>query len=361
MQPTIAIALSGGIDSLMAASLLRDKGYGLIGLHFLTGYETGVWSSLNSGTGSHFEHMANRVRRHLEPMVRKLDIPLHIIDLRTEFKSLVVDYFVRTYQAGKTPNPCLKCNPAIKFDVLFERAKKYGATKISTGHYARLHSGSDNRMHLLRGVDRAKDQSYFLARLSRTQLESAVLPLGEFTKDQVRKMAREKGLQPAVSQESQDICFIKDGTYGAFLMQQPGFSAEPGPIVDIHGKLLGQHNGLHRFTVGQRRGINCPAAEPYYVIRLDTADNRLIVGRKTDLLTRAFEVRDINWIAPAPRNPIAISVRVRYRHEAVPATLTPKNGARAEIKFEAPHPAVTPGQGAVFYQKDEVLGGGWIQ
>jgi tRNA-specific 2-thiouridylase len=362
MPKTIAIALSGGIDSLVSAALLKEQGHQLIGIHFLTGYESIPTNRFSSSFSKDaLIDLIGLAQERLNPMVDQLDIPLYVIDLRTEFKSRVVDYFIRTYQEGRTPNPCLQCNPSIKFTLLLKKAKRYGAAHIATGHYAQICTGSNGRMHLIRGVDPGKDQSYFLARLTQGQLKSAVLPLGRYTKDQTRQMAKEMGLRPASNQESQDICFIKNGTYGEFLATQPGFSAKPGPIVDLDGNELGQHHGLHLFTIGQRRGINCPAAEPYYVIRIEPSQNRLVVGRKNDLSVRSFVVNQINWIAPPPLESIDISVRVRYRHQAVPATLLPLDADRAEIVFKTPQNAVTPGQGAVFYDHDEVLGGGWIQ
>ncbi|MEJ2155856.1 MAG: tRNA 2-thiouridine(34) synthase MnmA [Desulfobacteraceae bacterium] len=362
MTETIAIALSGGIDSLMTAALLKDQGHKLFGIHFLTGFEKieGKQPSKQLAADD-FQRAESKTRRHLSPMMEQLDIPLHIIDLRNEFKRQVVDYFVGAYRAGKTPNPCQKCNPSIKFGLLYEAAKRHGATRMATGHYARLKPAADGRMRLLRGVDPNKDQSYFLARLRQDQLRRSLFPLGDYTKDQTRQMARNRGFQPAARQESQDICFIKTGTYGAFLKQQTGFIAKPGPIVDLDGNHLGTHNGLYLFTVGQRRGINCPSSEPYYVVRLDVAQNRLVVGRKADLAAQSFTAEGINWIIPKPASPIHIWVRVRYRHQAVPATLTPIGKDGAEVRFDTSQPAVTPGQGAVFYQEDEVLGGGWIQ
>jgi tRNA-specific 2-thiouridylase len=362
MPKTIAIALSGGIDSLMTAALLKDQGHRLIGIHFLTGFETACRndSSLHSAADGP-EPMEIQARRHLAPMTHQLDIPLHIIDLRAEFKRQVVDYFVHAYGVGRTPNPCLQCNPSIKFELLYEEAKRLGATRMATGHYARLKPAADGRMRLLCGIDSNKDQSYFLARLSQNQLQRSVLPLGDYTKEETRQMARSRGFRPAARQESQDICFIKSGSYSAFLEQQAGFTAKPGPIVDVDGNHLGNHNGLYLFTIGQRRGINCPSSEPYYVVRMEVAKNRLVVGRQKDLSTEGFTVDDINWIIPKPGSPIHIGVKVRYRHRAVPATLTPAGNSGAHILFDTPQSAVTPGQGAVFYDDDEVLGGGWIQ
>jgi tRNA-specific 2-thiouridylase len=361
MQQRVAIALSGGIDSLVAAALLKEQGCQVIGLHFVTGYESGFQHPpANSNSNRGPSGIEGRTHRLLAPMVAPLDIPIHIIDLRKEFQSLVVDYFVATYQQGRTPNPCLVCNPTIKFDILLRKARALGAEYIATGHYARLERDSENRMHLLRGVDSLKEQSYFLARLTQEQLHSAVLPLGGLTKEQTRQAARLKGLHPVSVQESQDICFIGNGDYVDFLRRQPGFAAAPGIIEDLEGRPIGRHNGLHQFTVGQRRGINCPAAAPYYVVALDTARNVLIVGGKQDLLTRSFRVEQINWITDPPRASMEVQVRVRYRHTAVPGLLAPEDAFKARITFHEPQSAVTPGQGAVFYRDNEVLGGGWI-
>jgi tRNA-uridine 2-sulfurtransferase len=361
MSSCTAIALSGGIDSLVAAALLKEQGRHLIGLHFVHGLETGQAGCREAGPDPVYSAIENHARRTMQPLADQLGIPLYIIDLRVEFKRRVVDYFVETYSQGKTPNPCLVCNPSIKFELLLEKARAWGADSIATGHYARIVPAEDGRMRLLRGTDRRKDQSYFLSRLSQAQMATAVLPLGNQTKDQTRRIARRKGLIPANAAESQDVCFIKDGTYSDFLGRQPGFTSAPGPIVDLQGNVVGRHKGLHRFTIGQRRGINCPAQEPYYVVRIDHERNRLFVGGKKDLASPICRVDHINWIAPAPEHKISVMTRVRYRHKAVPSVLIPAGDRQAEIHFEVPEPAVTPGQGAVFYLGDEVIGGGWIQ
>jgi tRNA-uridine 2-sulfurtransferase len=360
MSSCTAIALSGGIDSLVAAALLKDQGEKLIGVHFLHGFESGHPACHEAG-GPAFACIENHARRTMQPLADQLGIPLHIIDLRTEFKTHVVDYFVATYSRGKTPNPCLVCNPSIKFDILLNKARALGADRIASGHYARIVAGTNGHMRLLRGVDQRKDQSYFLARLSQSQLTNAVLPLGKLTKDQTRRIARRKGLIPVHATESQDICFIKDGTYGDFLACQPGFAAEPGPIADMQGNVIGRHKGLHQFTIGQRRGINCPSQEPYYVVKIDQQNNCLRIGGKKDLLVQNCRVDHINWITRPPESKMFVMTRVRYRHKAVPSFLMPSGNQDAEIHFEVPEPAVTPGQGAVFYHGDEVIGGGWIQ
>jgi tRNA-specific 2-thiouridylase len=362
MGGTTAVALSGGIDSLVTAAMLRERGDDLIGLHFLNGYEAPFSAAATTFSArADIASVSERIRARLIRMTAPLQIPIHIVDLRSEFKRRVVDYFVRTYQSGQTPNPCLICNPSIKYGILMDKAKSLGASLLATGHYARIRSCGTGRMQLFRGKDSRKEQSYFLARLTQEQLAMAVMPLGDYTKDQTRHIAREKGLVPAASQESQDICFIRSGDYGEFLKRQPGFSSRPGPIEDIEGRRIGRHGGLHQFTIGQRRGIGCPASEPYYVVRLDTERNCLVVGFERHLRTRSFRVSQINWIARQPSAPRDISVRIRYRHPAVEARLKPLDHQCAEVLFNTAQSAVSPGQGAVFYQGDEVLGGGWIQ
>ncbi|MGD9210364.1 MAG: tRNA 2-thiouridine(34) synthase MnmA [Desulfobacteraceae bacterium] len=353
MKKTIAIALSGGIDSLVAAYILNQKGYQVTGLHFLTGFE---------------DYYPNRNKRHamdiaytrLKPISKQLQIPIHVIDLTEDFKQRVISYFVETYQSGLTPNPCLVCNPTIKFDLLSAHARNLGAHRLATGHYARCVQNSNGTWDLFKGVDSQKDQSYFLTRLTQNQLAYAYFPLGEMQKQQTLNIARENGLHPMFKGESQDICFIKRGSYGDFLKQQSGFKMKPGPIVDLNGKVLGTHKGLHLFTIGQRRGINCPAKEPYYVVRLDPKHNRLVVGFKNALNSMGCQVTQINWLNTIPSTPFKAGVRVRYRHREVMATIEPENNTQVIVRFDTPQKAITPGQGAVFYHKDRVIGGGWI-
>lgn len=362
MRRTIAVALSGGIDSLVTAAILQQQDNDIIGMHFVNGYEAEFDDS--GGQSSHQTDITSVMKRSRTRLIRMTDqlrIPIHIVDLRSEFQCQVVDYFTLTYQSGKTPNPCLTCNPTIKFGILLEKARSFGATHLATGHYARIRASANGRMQLFRGKDPQKEQSYFLARLTQDQLASAAMPLGDYTKKQTRQIARAKGLQPTAFQESQDICFIRSGDYSQFLKRQPGFSSYPGPIEDTEGNLIGRHNGLHQYTIGQRRGINCPASEPYYVVRLDTERNCLVVGFQHHLRAESCRVSHINWIAEQPSEPRDITVRIRYRHQAVEARLKPLENMCAEVVFKAPQSAVSPGQGAVFYQDDEVLGGGWIQ
>lgn len=344
MTGPIAIALSGGIDSLIAACLLKTQVKEVFGLHFLTGFE----KPIDPGP------------TQIQALFQPLDIPVQVVDLKVPFRRSVVDYFADAYQNGETPNPCLVCNPTIKFGVLLQKAIQLGATHLATGHYARVEIGASGRYRLLKGVDGGKDQSYFLARLTQDQLARACFPLGSWTKDQVRALALEKGLAPVVRSESQDVCFVRDSSYADFLVKTVGMEPNPGEIVDMQGRRVGTHQGLHRYTVGQRRGINCPASRPYYVIRIDARHNRLVVGFKEERYSSRCRVRDVNWIGDPPDGPLAVDTRIRYRHQVAASTVTPDESGGATVRFEQPQSSVTPGQGAVFYRGEEVVGGGWI-
>lgn len=357
MKPLAAIAISGGIDSLVAAHLLRQAGHPIVGLHFITGFEAWLPPSVKPRSTAALRAMA---KARLAPLETQLDTQFEMVDLREDFQNQVVDYFTRAYAEGLTPNPCLACNPAIKFGRLLEHARGMGAAFLATGHYARKLDDVSGVCQLHRGLDEAKDQSYFLARLTPGQLAHAHFPLGGLTKADTRRIAANAGLRPLAEKESQDICFINEGDYNDFLSSQPGFTAAPGPVVDTAGNVLGSHRGLHRHTVGQRRGIGIPGPEPYYVVRLEPKANRLVVGSKEALYRKRCRVEEINWIAPRPAERLAVAVRIRYRQKAVPASLLPTGDQSAEIVFAQPQAAVTPGQGAVFYDADRVLGGGWI-
>ena len=365
MKPKIAVAVSGGVDSMMAACLLKEQGYRVIGIHFDSGYEEhSRGNETNSDSHQTDKRLAQtRAQADSHPVAKigaQLDIPIELLDCRGKFQTQVVDYFIRTYFDGQTPNPCLVCNPLIKFGELLSRVQKLGAEKLATGHYARIQKDAAGLYHLYKGVDAQKDQSYFLARLNQKQLAKALFPLGGLLKPDVKQMAADRGLHPVTTSESQDVCFIKDQSYNEFLLQHTDRNPSPGPIVDLSGNVIGRHNGLHQFTIGQRRGINCPAPEPYYVIRLEPAHNRLVVGSKSDLLTTSCHVVDINWINEAPDEPIAVRTRVRYRHREVASKLYPVDENSTEVRFESPVESITPGQGAVFYRDNEVLGGGFI-
>lgn len=340
----IAVAVSGGVDSMMAARLLQQHTPDLIAVHFLTGFEPAFAGD----------------RHPVQAVGDQLGIPVHVVDLSAEFRASVVDYFTAEYRSGRTPNPCVVCNPSIKFGALLGAAERLGAAGLATGHYAVVRRGADGRQRLCKGVDPVKDQSYFLARLSQSQLDKAHFPLGALTKDHVRALAAQMGLTPAVPAESQDVCFIRTGTYVRLVQPEAGPPVAPGEIETVDGRVIGRHSGLARYTVGQRRGINCPAAEPYYVLRLDPDRNRLIVGAKSDLLASACTVEDLRWILDAPTDPLRVQARVRYRSAVAPCTLIPTGPTSVCVEFDRPQSAITPGQAAVFYDGDVVLGGGFI-
>ena len=365
MKPKIAIAVSGGIDSLMAAHLLLEQGYNVFGVHFITGFETQppipIKKLSATDTSSEIPDSIKVQASHKTAHITtQLGIDVQLFDCSVQFKRTVVDYFTQTYQEGQTPNPCMVCNPSIKFGTILDFVRQQGASHLATGHYARTLEDDQGRFHLLKGVDAAKDQSYFLALLTPKQLAQACFPLGEMKKPEVVKLAEKKGLTPAAKEESQDICFVKSQSYGEFLTSQQGFNPQPGIIEDVNGNILGEHKGLHLFTIGQRRGINIPASEPYYVVDMNRKQNRLKVGFKEDLLAWQCKVANINWINQNPTEPINVHTRVRYRHKAAASKLIPLDAHTAIVHFERPQSAITPGQCAVFYYDEEVLGGGWI-
>ncbi len=359
MKPVTAVAISGGIDSLVAAYLLQEKGHRVVGIHFLTGFENQPLLSKPSGRSPDDSADRRLLNHPIHHIADQLGIPVEILDCRDTFKKKIVDYFIQTYMAGLTPNPCLVCNAFIKFGTVLEYARELGASRLATGHYIKTLPDAAGNHLLLKGEDPYKDQSYFLAFLSQEQIAAAIFPLGGLTKKAVKSLAKTKGLKPIFRKESQDICFIRGKPYSDFLKQQ-GILQKPGPIVDNHGKHLGEHKGLYRFTIGQRRGINCPAPLPYYVLRLDTDGNRLIVGSKDDLYSNDLMVTDINWITKTPSAAVRVYTKIRYSHTGASSTLVPVNDRSAIIKFDEKQSAIAPGQGAVFYQGNEVLGGGWI-
>lgn len=354
MKKTVAVALSGGLDSAVAAALLKKKNYRVIGLHFRTGYEFGPGDLDPSMPLSRVNSWAHRVSE-------QIGIPLEVLDCSEAFEREVVRYFVDAYRSGQTPNPCVVCNQHIKFGLILERARALGASTLATGHYARIRQEANGQSWLLKGVDRAKDQSYFLYRLTQQQLNHAMFPLGIYTKKQVREMARTLDLTSFKERESQELCFVRHPTYKDFLSKRTEFHSRPGLIVNTRGDILGQHQGFHAYTVGQRKGIGIPGLTPYYVIRLDKEQNRLVIGAKSELEATECRVTHINWIETVPpEKQISAQTRIRYRHREAESVLTPLDPHTATVRFSKAQYAITPGQAAVFYQGERVLGGGWI-
>jgi tRNA-specific 2-thiouridylase len=354
MEKTVAVALSGGLDSAVAAALLKKEDYRVIGFHFRTGYE---YSPGDPTPPRPFSPLTSRVHR----ISKEIGIPLEVMDCSEAFEKEVVSYFVDAYRSGQTPNPCVVCNKRIKFGLFLDRIKALGASSLATGHYARIHQEVDGKCYLLKGVDRVKDQSYFLARLTQEQLSQAMFPLGNYTKKQVRGMARALGLKSFQEKESQELCFVHHSSYKDFLLSRAEVPGRPGQIVNAGGDILGHHRGLHGYTVGQRKGIRIPGPAPYYVIHLDQEENRLIIGSKSELAATECTVTDINWIGTEPpEKAMSVQTRIRYRHQEAESILKPLDPYTVTVHFSQAQYAITPGQAAVFYQGEHVLGSGWI-
>lgn len=357
----VLAALSGGVDSAVAAALLVEAGYEVIAISMLlAGNAEG-----HEGSCCSIDDFQDARR-----VAERLDIPYYVLNLKDAFQSRVIDVFSNEYVQGRTPNPCLLCNRDLKFDLLWQRARELDAHYVATGHYARIVQDTDTqRYQLLRGNDQSKDQSYFLFTLSQEQLARTLFPVGHLTKAEVREKAHSLGLGLADKPESQDICFVPDGNYARFLEQR--LSPErftPGKVVDRKGQVLGSHTGIHRFTIGQRRGLGLGGQpEPMYVSNIDATTGQVEVGNKEDLQASGLHASRVNWINATnaidglqPQE-ITATVKIRYRYPPIPARIVPQPGGKAEVHFQHPCPAVTPGQAVVFYDGDEILGGGWIE
>lgn len=364
----IAVAMSGGVDSSAAAAILKEQG------HDLVGFTMQLWNQRRGiSVDENGEPLPSRccslddvydARRVAE----ELGFPFYVLNLEKEFERDVVQPFVDSYLNGETPIPCVACNSRLKFASLDKLAVSLGCEKVATGHYARVEfDEAAKRYRLLRGRDPQKDQSYFLWELTQDQLSRALFPLGELSKGEARQAARDNQLAVAEKKESQEICFVPDGDYAGFIDRfleaeaqtdrQPG----PGEIVTSSGTVLGTHHGIHRYTIGQRRGIGIAQSRPLYVLGINTGTNQVIVGGDDELLSNELTAAGVNWIAcDDPAEVVRAEVRVRYRHTAAAATIGPRNSGRARIMFDEPQRAITPGQATVFYRGDQVLGGGWI-
>ena len=338
----VVVAMSGGVDSSLAAALLKEAGYEV----------SGVYMQLCS------DQNRERTIADLEHTCQILNIPLYKLNFETELQSLVIDYFCREYSLGRTPNPCIACNQHIKFGLLLNKVLQMGADYLATGHYARI-DHSPNGYRLLKAADLTKDQSYFLYTLGQKELQYLLLPLGNLRKVEVRGLAAQMSLPTHARRDSQDVCFIPDNDYRSFLASR--LPLKSGDIVDTEGKVLGKHNGLAQYTIGQRRGLGLASNKPLYVIRLDATSNRLVVGAEDQLLSDTLIASKLSWVSgKAPNEPVNIMAKVRYKSLEAKARLRLNNGV-AEAKFYQPQRAIAPGQAAVFYQDDVILGGGIIQ
>jgi tRNA-specific 2-thiouridylase len=351
----VVVAMSGGVDSSVAAALLHQQGYDVIGMTMK------LWEGPSQPQSRHKTCCTLDDVSDARRVAAQLGIPFFVANFKAQFAAHVIDYFTTSYLQGQTPNPCVQCNRYLKFTHLLHRAQQLGARWVATGHYASVQQGDDGRYYVRRGRDGRKDQSYFLFDLSQEQLAQALLPLGQYHKDDVRQLAAQLGLSVAEKAESQEICFIPDGDYRAFL--RPRLDPEamrPGPIVSPAGDVLGEHQGLPFYTVGQRRGLGIAAGQPLYVSDVQPAHNTLVVGSRQEALSEACEVERVCWSRVPPVQALSTTVQIRYRHQPVAATVYPVAADRARIVFQEPQFAVTPGQAAVFYAGDSVIGGGWI-
>lgn len=367
----IAVAMSGGVDSSAAAALLKEQG------HELVGFTMQLWNQRRHiNTGENGDPLPSRccslddvydARRVAET----LGFPFYVLNLEKDFDRDVVEPFVQSYLRGETPIPCVACNSRLKFASLDRMAVSLGCNKVATGHYARVvYDEAADRYRLFRGRNHWKDQSYFLWELTQDQLSRAYFPLGEMQKSEVRDLARDANLYTAEKQESQEICFVPDGKYSEFIdryLEHEGRSGEVPPggeIVNTSGQSVGEHTGIHRYTIGQRRGLGIAHEKPLYVVQIERAKNQIIVGEAEELESVEFTAKGVNWVAfDEPAAPVRAMVKVRYRHEPAGATIFPLPESHARIVFDAPQRAITPGQAAIFYDTEtgeEVVGGGWI-
>jgi tRNA-uridine 2-sulfurtransferase len=348
----IVVAMSGGVDSSVAAALLAEQGHDVIGLsmqlYAQNGGQFGSCCTLDD---------LNDARR----VASTLGFPHYILNLEERFHETVISNFVHEYASGRTPLPCAHCNSDLKFSTLLERARGFGSESVATGHYARIEQSAEGRWRLKRSVDRDKDQSYFLFSLTQEQLASAVFPVGSLSKPAVRAEAHRLGLAVADKPDSQEICFVPDGDYAAFVSSRTP-DARAGAIVDDSGRTLATHEGVHRFTIGQRKGLGIATGMPLYVVKIDAESGDVTVGPRSALERSTLTASAVNWVSvDAPSTWLRVSAQIRHRHRAAAGRVRALDGHRAEFEFDDPQAAVTPGQAVVFYDEDVVVGGGWIE
>jgi len=357
----VVVAMSGGVDSSVALAVLKEQGYDCIGITMqLWDYSEDTEKAAGAVAGGCCSlEDVNDARR----VAYSLDVPFYVLNMQDIFEKEVVDYFTEAYLKGKTPNPCIKCNDILKFSALMKKARALGADKLATGHYARI-KYINGRPRLFKGADKTKDQSYFLFTMTEAQLERTLFPLGGLTKSEVREKARALGLRVSEKKESQEICFVEGGTYREFMTARAGGPALTsfGEIWDGGGNIIGRHKGLFNYTIGQRKGLGLQGG-PFYVTKIDVANNRLVVGPVDELYSAGLRARGLTWIGGGEEAVGAkgLTARIRYSPDEVPCRITSNSGGDITVEFSAPQKAVTPGQAVVFYRAEEVLGGAWIE
>ncbi|MBE2236325.1 MAG: tRNA 2-thiouridine(34) synthase MnmA [Caldilineaceae bacterium] len=353
---TVVVAMSGGVDSSVAAALLVEQGYNCIGVMMR------LWAEVGAGEGSANKCCSLESVHDARRVADELGMPFYLINVEQPFKQQVVDFFIDGYSRGVTPNPCIECNRHIRFDYLLNYARRLGADYLATGHYARLRRGADGKVQLLKGVDEAKDQSYVLSVLGQAELNDVLFPIGDYPKSEVRRLAAARGLPIASKHDSMDLCFVFDDDYRRFLRNWAAEAMRPGPIVDRRGQIYGEHSGLPGYTIGQRKGLGIAgAAEPLFVLELDYHNNTLIIGGAAELGKDRLIAERVTWTQDvAPATGAHVQCKVRYKAQAVDCTIFPLGDSRVEVQFVAPLRDITPGQGAIFYDDDLCLGGGII-
>ncbi len=353
----VLAAMSGGVDSSVMAVLLKDAGYEVVAMTMRLGVHDTVEMDSDKPSCCSLEGVEDARR-----VAAQLDIPFYAVNYEDAFAETIVDYFVKEYSAGRTPNPCILCNQDLKFGKLMHLADELGLEYVATGHYARIERDQETGHFLLKkAVDATKDQSYVLFSLTQEQLSRALMPLGNYTKVEVREIARERGLKTHAKPESQELCFIGDDDYKRFLRERIPDQIRPGPIMNQNNEVIGEHAGTPFYTIGQRKGLNLALGKPMYVTRIDAQTNTLMIGESADLLRKECFIEKVNWIIPrSGESPVRATVKIRYKDRGVPATIYLLSGDRAHVCFDEPRRAITPGQAAVFYDGDTVLGGGWI-
>ncbi|HET9494665.1 MAG TPA: tRNA 2-thiouridine(34) synthase MnmA [Chloroflexia bacterium] len=359
----VVVAMSGGVDSSLTAALLMEQGYDVIGVHmrlhhlYAQSRTASASGRLNKGCCSADDVDDARM------VCYELGIPFYVLDFEGDFRRTVIDNFVEEYAKGRTPYPCLMCNRYVKFDSLLKRAAQLDSPYLATGHYARVtHDEVTGRYSLRKALDPGKDQSYVLYHLGQAELEHLLFPMGDYVKTHAREMASERNLVTADKPDSQEICFVPNGDYRTFLEKVSPGLAKPGAMVDTAGNVVGEHSGVPNYTIGQRKGLGALGSEPHFVVGLEPAKNVVVVGKNDDLLTATLTADDVNWVSgEEPSEPFRANVKIRYRAPEVPALVTPLPGRRMQVEFDVPQRAVTPGQAAVAYIGDEVIGGGTIE